>query len=195
MKISQDYDRIVFEDTIFYGSIRSLDKDEIDEGCKPQIRIWHSAEGANDNYGEVASVSKVNNDFKVSFNSRYSHGYTKLAELNKVINWIVEEVMRHPEYMTGKMNIPPIMPSFDYVSDDRMVMLLNSLPCHKNEAKVGDELYGLWDGMWWKFRAEKLFDRKSPAGTNLGFKAAVCIYDIATAQHVVKLGYELAIVG
>ena len=101
MNIIQDYDTILFKDVTFYASIRQLGKDEIEEGCKPQIKIWHSEE--EDDYGEVATIRKVNNDFKVTFNDRYSHGYSKLTELNKVIGWVVEEVMKHPHFLNGKL--------------------------------------------------------------------------------------------
>lgn len=108
MKIFQDYDIIKFQDVTFYGTIRRLDKDEIEEGCQPKIKIWHSQDPDNNNWaGEVVEIRKVNNDFKATFNNRYSHSHSILKELNKVIDWVIEEVMKHPHYMTGRMNIPP----------------------------------------------------------------------------------------
>ena len=104
MNIFQDYDTIKFQDVTFYGSIRHLDKDEIEEGVKPRIRIWHTQDPDNTNWaGEVAEIRKVNNDFKVTFNDRYSHSHSKLTELTKVINWIIDEVMKNPHYMSGKI--------------------------------------------------------------------------------------------
>lgn len=103
MKIYQDYDTLKFEDVTFNGSIRRLDKDEIEEGVKPLIKIWRTQDPDTNNWGgPIAEIRKVNNDFKVTFNDRYSHSHSILAELNKVISWVIEEVMKHPEYMTGK---------------------------------------------------------------------------------------------
>lgn len=102
MTIQQDYDTILFKDALFYASIRRLDKDEIEEGSTPKIKIWFNDTDRNEN-GCLAEIFEIETTFKVWFNDHYGHSYMTLNQLSRFITWVVEEVMKHPHYMCGKI--------------------------------------------------------------------------------------------
>jgi hypothetical protein len=103
MTIKRDFDSLLFIDTLFFATIRQLEEEEIKEGVTPKIKIWFSDKKRNEN-GPLAEILEIENNFKVWFDDHYGHSYITLNELSKFITWVIEEVMKKPHYMLGKIS-------------------------------------------------------------------------------------------
>jgi hypothetical protein len=93
---------LIFKDTLFYATISQLETDEIEDGVQPKIKIWFADKQRNEN-GPLAEILEIENNFKVWFDDHYGHSYMTLIQLGNFINWVVEEVMKNPHYMSGKI--------------------------------------------------------------------------------------------